>query len=153
MPLHKPAMLLHDTHTKLKGVERFLPFWVSFSLSSTCSFSATPKHKQCMSRFSSTSPIKIHMEKDAPQSPTLYALALRLGGGLLLFLRVIYTLFLELTVPTRNQSTKNSLRLVCPQIFSKKFKAVSFINSNLNLLLELFHEKLYIYNILITNYR
>ena len=93
------------------------------------------------------------MEKDASQSPTLYALALRLGGGLLLFLRVIYTLFLELTVPTRNQSTKNSLRLVCPQIFSKKFKAVSFINSNLNLLLELFHEKLYIYNILITNYR
>ena len=46
------------------------------------------------------------MEKDASQSPTLYALALRLGGGLLLFLRVLYTLFLEITVPTWNQSTK-----------------------------------------------
>ena len=93
------------------------------------------------------------MEKDAPQSLTLYALALRLGGGLLLFLRVVYTLFLELTVPTWNRSTKNSLRVLCPQIFSKKFKAVSFINSNLNLLLKLFNKKLYIYNILTTNHK
>ena len=85
--------------------------------------------------------------------PNLICVGFTFGWGLLLFLRVIYTLFLELTVPTRNQSTKNSLRLVCPQIFSKKFNAVSFINSNLNLLLELFHKKLYIYNILITNYR
>ena len=153
MPLHKPAMLLHDTHTKLKGVERFLPFQVSFPLSTTCSFSATPKRKQCMSRFSTTSPHQNPHGKGRPPKPNLICVGFTFGWGTFVVSTRDLYLILRTHRPHLEPIDQKLIKIGMSTNFSKKFNAVSFINSNLNLLLELFHKKLYIYNILITNYR